>query len=146
MATESPFGVSCNQLKELMGRRGKEGEAMLSDYEGVEGLAAHLKTDLKLGVSNDRLDLEARRKEYGANAIPPVKPKPFLLLAFEALQVCLGLGEGGPVCVMVQLGREGCSLGCCLVSVHLCHRHNVTSCGYKCWVVWNNSNMCRNTT
>ncbi len=87
MSTGSQFGVSCYQLVELMAERGKEGEANLLEYGGVEGLANHLKTNLKLGVSDNPNELEARRREYGANCIPPVPPKSFLLLAFEALQV-----------------------------------------------------------
>ncbi len=110
MATGSQFGVSCYQLVELMAERDKEGEANLAEYGGVEGLAEHLKTNLKLGVSDDPLELEARRREYGANCIPPVPPKSFLLLAFEALQVREGAWERR---------EEGGRASCRVRSTHL---------------------------
>ncbi len=100
MSTGSQFGVSCDQLVELMGERGKEAEANLLEYGGVEGLAYHLKTNLKLGVSDDPLELKARRREYGVNFFPPAPAESltsFLRLAFEALKVRGEAGKGGGV-------------------------------------------------
>ena len=89
MSVSSPFGITKFQLMGLMSTNlpAKERDEMLAEYGGVMGLADHLQTDPKKGISVEPRDLEVRKKEFGVNFIPPVPPKSFLALAFDALQV-----------------------------------------------------------
>ena len=87
MTSASPFGLSRTQLVDLMSQRGKEREASLEDYGGVDGIADKLHTCVDVGVPDDVHELDLRRREFGANFIPPIPPKSFLALAFDAIQV-----------------------------------------------------------
>ncbi|CAF0917329.1 unnamed protein product [Rotaria sordida] len=69
----SMFGLTLDQLKELIQLRGKELMEKLnsSDYNGVEGVLEKLKVDKNKGLdSNNQQDLEQRRIAYGKNQIP----------------------------------------------------------------------------
>ena len=80
------FGITKYQLVDLMSHKGSDGLERVAEYEGVETIAGYLKTDLQEGISGDSLELEDRRRAFGANYIPPVPPKSFLALAFDAIQ------------------------------------------------------------
>uniref|UniRef100_A0AC34QK17 Calcium-transporting ATPase n=1 Tax=Panagrolaimus sp. JU765 TaxID=591449 RepID=A0AC34QK17_9BILA len=83
----SEYGCTVEELKKLMLARKHEGrEAIDSDYDGVEGLCAKLRTDIHNGIPNTAEELERRRAVFGANEIPPHPPKSFLTLVWEALQ------------------------------------------------------------
>lgn len=84
----SEYGCTVDELKKLMLARKHEGkEAIDSEYGGVEGLCAKLRTDPQHGIPNTQEELERRRAVFGANEIPPHPPKSFLTLVWEALQV-----------------------------------------------------------
>lgn len=90
----SEYGCTVEELKKLMLARKHEGrEAIDSDYDGVEGLCAKLRTDIHNGIPNTAEELERRRAVFGANEIPPHPPKSFLTLVWEALQVRLNVSQ-----------------------------------------------------
>lgn len=81
------FGVSAEQLAELMGHRTKEERSQaLAEYEGVEGLMGHLEVNLKTGLAEDPLELARRRAAFGTNVIPATPPKAFIALCLDAVQ------------------------------------------------------------
>ncbi|XP_028966499.1 plasma membrane calcium-transporting ATPase 2 [Galendromus occidentalis] len=81
------FTVSVQQLRELMETRGHEAiQRIADDYGGVQELCKKLLTSPTDGLSGDAGDLDARKKFYGANSIPPKPPKTFAQLVWEALQ------------------------------------------------------------
>ncbi|CAF5109265.1 unnamed protein product, partial [Rotaria sp. Silwood1] len=83
----SMFGITLDQLKELMDVRGKELMEKLnsSEYNGVKGILEKLKVDGTKGLdSNNQQDLEQRRIAYGKNEIPPKPMKTFLRLCWDA--------------------------------------------------------------
>lgn len=80
------FGLSKYQLIELMSERRLDAVAMVKEFGGVEGIAKHLETDLKAGISCSLEELEQRRDAFGANVIPPNPPKSFLALCVDAIQ------------------------------------------------------------
>ncbi|XP_073324401.1 plasma membrane calcium-transporting ATPase 2 isoform X9 [Pagrus major] len=81
------FGCSVMELRSLMELRGTEATVKLQeDYGGVEGLCKRLKTSPTEGLAGAQPDLDKRKELYGANLIPPKKPKTFLQLVWEALQ------------------------------------------------------------
>ncbi|KAE9553498.1 hypothetical protein FO519_003290 [Halicephalobus sp. NKZ332] len=83
----SEYGCTVEELKKLMLARKHEGkETIDSEYGGVEGLCAKLRTDPQHGIPNTPEELERRRTVFGANEIPPHPPKSFLTLVWEALQ------------------------------------------------------------
>lgn len=83
----SQFGVSADQLVELMSHRTKdERRDALEEYEGVEGLMGHLEVNLKTGIENSPHELARRRAAFGANVIPATPPKSFLALCLDAIQ------------------------------------------------------------
>ncbi|CAM9967419.1 unnamed protein product [Lampetra fluviatilis] len=98
-----PFGCSLQELRDLMEVRGTEAIAKVAEaYGGVHGLCHRLGTSPTDGLSGSQADLEQRRAVFGANLIPPKKPKSFLALVWEALQdVTLIILE---VAALVSLG------------------------------------------
>lgn len=81
------YDVSVFQLVELMSlRTPNERQEALAEYEGVEGLMGMLQVNLKTGLEQDPIDLERRRRAFGANVIPDVPPKSFLALCLDAIQ------------------------------------------------------------
>lgn len=64
----------------------KERVSKIEEYEGAEAIAGHLHSSIKVGVSDSPRELEARKREYGANYIVPVPPKSFVALMFDAIQ------------------------------------------------------------
>ena len=84
----SSFGLTIEQIKELMELRGKDLMEKLnsSEFNGVKGLLEKLKVDGSKGLeSSNEQDLEQRRTAYGKNEIPPKPMKSFLKLCWEAL-------------------------------------------------------------
>uniref|UniRef100_A0A183CRG7 Cation_ATPase_N domain-containing protein n=1 Tax=Globodera pallida TaxID=36090 RepID=A0A183CRG7_GLOPA len=81
------FDVSQKELCSLMELRGAAAlEKIAADYGGHEGLCAKLQTDPVNGLPISAAELERRRSAFGRNEIPPVPPKSFFRLAWEALQ------------------------------------------------------------
>uniref|UniRef100_A0A8C6LDJ3 Calcium-transporting ATPase n=1 Tax=Nothobranchius furzeri TaxID=105023 RepID=A0A8C6LDJ3_NOTFU len=81
------FGVTVQELRELMELRGSEALQKIQDgYGDTEGLCQRLQSSTTDGLSCDPADLERRRQTFGCNFIPPKKPKTFLELVWEALQ------------------------------------------------------------
>lgn len=81
------YGVTLQQLRELMETRGHEAIQRIHDeYGGIQDLCRKLYTSPTDGLSGSAADLEHRRATFGANSIPPKPPKTFLQLVWEALQ------------------------------------------------------------
>ncbi|KRZ72581.1 Plasma membrane calcium-transporting ATPase 3, partial [Trichinella papuae] len=77
---------SVEELVELMEKRGLEGvHEINSRYGGVDKLCMRLRTSINEGLC-DALNIEARRRHYGSNYIPPKPPKSFFRHAWEAMQ------------------------------------------------------------
>ncbi|XP_060766534.1 plasma membrane calcium-transporting ATPase 2 isoform X3 [Neoarius graeffei] len=119
------FGCSLLELRSLMELRSTEAVVKIQeDYGDITGLCQRLKTSQTEGLAGDPVDLEKRREVFGANLIPPKKPKTFLQLVWEALQdvtliileiaalISLGLsfyqppGGGSESCGTAQAGAE----------------------------------------
>lgn len=101
----SMFGITLEQLNEIMELRGKDLMEKLnsSDYNGVKGILEKLKVDGNKGLeSNNEQDLEQRRTAYGKNEIPPKPMKSFLRLCWEALHDMLLVIL--LVCAVVSIG------------------------------------------
>ena len=84
--SESDYGLSIEDLKNLLATRKHKGR-IGSQYGGIDGLCAKLKTDPNNGIPNNDEELQRRRAAFGANEIPPNPPKGFLTLVWEALKV-----------------------------------------------------------
>ncbi|XP_050026493.1 plasma membrane calcium-transporting ATPase 2 isoform X8 [Dermacentor andersoni] len=81
------YGVTLQQLRELMETRGQEAiQRIQEEYGGIQDLCRKLYTSPTDGLSGSVADLEHRRATFGANSIPPKAPKTFLQLVWEALQ------------------------------------------------------------
>jgi P-type Ca2+ transporter type 2B len=81
------FGISLDTLKELMQLKTTDLIDKLNQkYNGIQGLAVRLKTNLQTGLNNDPIDLQKRQKIFGKNEIPPKAAKSIFRLAYEALQ------------------------------------------------------------
>jgi magnesium-transporting ATPase (P-type) len=83
----SMFGITLEQLNEIMEVRGKDLMEKLnsSDYNGVKGILEKLKVDGNKGLdSKNEQDLEQRRVAYGRNEIPPKPMKKFIRLCWDA--------------------------------------------------------------
>ncbi|KAM6986835.1 plasma membrane calcium-transporting ATPase 1 isoform 2-T3 [Aplochiton taeniatus] len=84
---DGDFGCSLKELRSLMELRGAEALNKIGEtYGDVPGLCSRLKTSPVDGLNGQPTDLEKRVSVYGANLIPPKKPKTFLQLVWEALQ------------------------------------------------------------
>ncbi|CAI4228385.1 unnamed protein product [Auanema sp. JU1783] len=87
MPGNEDYGCSLQELRQLMELRSHEAqEKLTSQYGGVEGLCAKLKTDPVNGIPNNNTELENRRRVFGKNEIPPAPSKSFWKLAWEAMQ------------------------------------------------------------
>ncbi|KAF7116590.1 hypothetical protein RHSIM_RhsimUnG0023400 [Rhododendron simsii] len=87
----------------------KRNLGQLKKYNGVEGLASHLKTNLEGGIDGDAEDVSRRNQAFGSNTCPspPAKnlfyfvfqslrdPTALILLAFAALSLGFGIKENG---------------------------------------------------
>lgn len=81
------YGVTLQQLRELMETRGQEAiQRIQEEYGGIQDLCRKLYTSPTDGLSGSAADLEHRRATFGPNSIPPKSPKTFLQLVWEALQ------------------------------------------------------------
>ncbi|XP_035513348.1 plasma membrane calcium-transporting ATPase 3b, partial [Morone saxatilis] len=81
------FGVTVNELRELMELRGTDALQKIQDsYGDTEGLCQRLQSSTTDGLSGDPVDIERRGQTFGQNFIPPKKAKTFLELVWEALQ------------------------------------------------------------
>jgi len=81
------FGVSLSELKSLMQNKGKDSISEVERlYTDVEEVCKLLKTSPTKGIAGNPGELERRKNVYGANIIPPKKPKTLLTLIWEALQ------------------------------------------------------------
>ena len=87
LQSSSSYGLSLNQLKELMELKNADVKKKIDDdFGGLKSFAEKLKTDINKGLTGDTNDLALRVKEFGKNQIPPKPPKSIFRLAFEALQ------------------------------------------------------------
>ena len=99
------FGLTIEQIKELMELRGKDLMDKLnsSEFNGVQGLLEKLKVDGSKGLeSSNEQDLEQRRTAYGKNEIPPKPMKSFFKLCWEAFHDLLLVIL--LVCAVVSIG------------------------------------------
>ncbi|XP_063319668.1 plasma membrane calcium-transporting ATPase 3b isoform X1 [Pelmatolapia mariae] len=81
------FGVTVQELRELMELRGADALQKIQDsYGDTEGLCRRLQSNTTDGLSGEPADLERRCQTFGQNFIPPKKAKTFLELVWEALQ------------------------------------------------------------
>ncbi|XP_036977060.1 plasma membrane calcium-transporting ATPase 1a isoform X1 [Acanthopagrus latus] len=84
---DGEFGCTLKELRSLMELRGAEALSKIGEsYEDIQGLCNRLKTSPIEGLSGQPADIEKRKDVFGANLIPPKKPKTFLQLVWEALQ------------------------------------------------------------
>ncbi|XP_053170215.1 plasma membrane calcium-transporting ATPase 1-like [Scomber japonicus] len=78
---------SVQELRVLMQLRGEEALSRIHEsYGDVNRLCAKLRTSPVGGLDGNSEDIKRRKKQFGANFIPPKKPKTFLQLVWEALQ------------------------------------------------------------
>uniref|UniRef100_A0A914GX29 Calcium-transporting ATPase n=1 Tax=Globodera rostochiensis TaxID=31243 RepID=A0A914GX29_GLORO len=81
------FDVTLGELRTLMEFRGVEAlEKINTDFGDTVGLCQRLSTDPNSGIPNTQEELKRRRDAFGANEIPPLPPKSFFTLVWEALQ------------------------------------------------------------
>ncbi|XP_067928988.1 plasma membrane calcium-transporting ATPase 2-like [Watersipora subatra] len=81
------FSLEIAELRDLMELRGREAVGVIADtYGGVIKICERLHTSINKGLSGDPVSLEARKRKYGCNVIPPKPPKSFLVLVWEAMQ------------------------------------------------------------
>jgi len=81
------FGVTLEQLRNLMQHRGPEAYQLLqTEHGGVLELCKQLYTSPNEGLSGSPADIKSRINVFGSNVIPPKPPKSFLQLVWEALQ------------------------------------------------------------
>ncbi|KAI3416130.1 Plasma membrane calcium-transporting ATPase 3 [Globodera pallida] len=81
------FDVTLGELRTLMEFRGKEAlEKINTDFGDTVGLCQRLSTDPNSGIPNTQEELKRRRDAFGANEIPPIPPKSFFALVWEALK------------------------------------------------------------
>ena len=100
------FDFTAKTLEECITDRNKD---VVKTAGGVAGIAAKLKTDIKLGLSREQLSNEARKERqdaFGANEFEYPPPKTFLQLCSEAMNdvtvqilciaaiISLGIGAG----------------------------------------------------
>ncbi|KRZ70651.1 Plasma membrane calcium-transporting ATPase 3 [Trichinella papuae] len=86
MSGKAAYECTVEELRLLMDYRGTEArDKIVQDYGDMKELCRRLKTSPTHGLS-DPSDIERRRQIFGANYIPPQKPKAFLQLVWEALQ------------------------------------------------------------
>lgn len=84
---DTRFGVTTQQLRELMESRGSEAITKIAkDFGGVQKLCKSLRTDPNNGISGEEADMTERRNAFGSNVTPPKPAKTFLQLVFEAFQ------------------------------------------------------------
>ncbi|XP_037950108.1 plasma membrane calcium-transporting ATPase 3-like [Teleopsis dalmanni] len=83
----SSFGITPNELKDLMDLRNKEESITnIQALGGSKGLCKKLRTPPDTGLSGTSSDLEERHQVFGSNFIPAKPSKSFLILVWEALQ------------------------------------------------------------
>ncbi|XP_060937495.1 plasma membrane calcium-transporting ATPase 1 isoform X1 [Limanda limanda] len=84
---DGDFGCTLKDLRSLMELRGPEAISKVGEtYGDTQGLCSRLKSSPIDGLSGQLADIEKRKTVFGANFIPPKKPKTFLQLVWEALQ------------------------------------------------------------
>ncbi len=108
MAQKSKFGISQVQLTQMMDVADKRGMKRVDELGGIEGIATHVKSNLKKGLHPDEVKSEQRLSEFGVNFVKPRPPKSFLALIFEAAQdkvLIVLLGEVVVIIVILLLSR-----------------------------------------
>ncbi|ODN01902.1 Plasma membrane calcium-transporting ATPase 3 [Orchesella cincta] len=83
---DGDFEIGLMELRELMELRGPEAMEKVTSLGGISAICKMLRTSQLNGLTGDVADIDNRRKVYGANVIPPKKPKRFFELVFEALE------------------------------------------------------------
>ena len=116
----SSFNLTIKDLKHAMELRGSEAHEEYKRLGGAKGIAKSLKTDTEKGINNSQKDIEDRTNEFGANFIPPKKPKTFFELALAAvedltLQILIGCAVLSLLLAFFNFfthGKESASLQC----------------------------------
>ncbi|XP_071523902.1 plasma membrane calcium-transporting ATPase 3-like isoform X2 [Panulirus ornatus] len=81
------FGVSTEQLRELMEARGAEGlQRLREEFGTAEDVCQKLHSHPTEGIVSLPEELAFRAEAFGTNVIPPKDPPSFLRLVFEALK------------------------------------------------------------
>eukprot|EP00731_Ephydatia_muelleri_P021912 Em0014g503a len=80
-----PFGVSKEQLSELMALRKVEAFTRQKKLSSIDGIMESLRTNPHTGLSGDGSELEMRQAVFGRNWIEADPPKGFGALALQAL-------------------------------------------------------------
>lgn len=81
------FGTNITELKELMQLRSSEAKQKLDQsYDGVNGLAEKLCTNLQNGISDTNDEVAQRITTFGKNEIKAKKSKSLFVLCLEAIQ------------------------------------------------------------
>jgi len=94
------FGITVEELKEVMEARGEEGAVKVKDMGGVTEFVKKLGSNERIGLEEDELEL--RRMVFGSNTLPKPKQKSFLTLAWEALKDPILLVLVG--CALLSIG------------------------------------------
>ena len=84
MAAESPYDVSSDALRTLMGKRKQEMVEALEEQVGLTSLTEKVQTSSDGLDGEEEDDLKRRRDVFGPNWIPAAKSKSFLRLLWEA--------------------------------------------------------------
>ena len=92
MAAESPYDVSSDALRTLMGKRKQEMVEALEEQGGITSLMEKLQTSSD-GLDDEEEDLKRRRDVFGPNWVPAAKSKSFF--AFMLSRASL-IAEAGP--------------------------------------------------
>ncbi len=73
------FDIDNEMLGDLMKLKGIECVEKIRDqYEGVNGLADRLHSNVLNGLTDDEQDIKKRVEKFGRNEIPPKPPKTFI--------------------------------------------------------------------
>ena len=80
------FELDVLALRASMEPRGKEALEEYNKLGKAQGLAKKLQTDTEKGINNSNEEISRRTKAFGANFIPPKKPKTFWELAIAAVE------------------------------------------------------------
>ena len=80
------FELDVLALRASMEPRGKEALEEYIKLGKAQGLAKKLQTDTEKGINNSNEEISRRTKTFGANFIPPKKPKTFWELAIAAVE------------------------------------------------------------
>ncbi len=95
--------IDLAQLKNLIQLNSEATKQNLDKvFNGNEGLALKLGTNIKTGITDTKIEIETREQAFGRNEIKPNKPKTILQLCVEALKdptLCMLM-----ICAVISIG------------------------------------------